>query len=124
MHPCVNVSQFKKHTFIYNTFMQTALVSLTTAGCPVLSSIPFGSVSQTGREIGDTATYTCNTGYELVGPPTRTCTQINPATADFVPSEPSCRRKFEITSDKDTPTLPSVYVQLSVKIYQTQLTGE
>ena len=66
--------------------------------CPQLSDIPFGSVSQTGRQVGDTATYTCNTGYELVGPPVRTCTQINPDTADFDGDEPVCRRKLRVSS--------------------------
>ena len=42
-------------------------------GCPALPTIENGAVTETGRNTGDTATYTCNTGYQLVGQPTRTC---------------------------------------------------
>lgn len=60
--------------------------------CRLLTSIPFGTVSQSGREPGDTATYSCNSGFELVGDPTRTCTVVGPGTAMFSGDEPSCRR--------------------------------
>ena len=64
------------------------------AQCEQLPDIQFGSVSQTGVAVGDTATYTCDPGFDLVaiGPPTRTCTQIDPDTAVFNGQEPFCRR--------------------------------
>ena len=41
--------------------------------CPILPTIPNGLVIQTGTTTGDVATYTCNQGFELNGPPTRVC---------------------------------------------------
>ena len=45
-----------------------------------------------GRQIGDVATYQCNTGFELDGPEIRTCNQLTPGVADWAPGEPLCRR--------------------------------
>jgi CUB/sushi domain-containing protein len=42
-------------------------------GCPALSDIPNGSVMVNGFGAGDTAVYSCDEGYELVGEPTRVC---------------------------------------------------
>ena len=52
----------------------------------------FGSVSQTGTEVGDTATYMCDPGYELVGDEVRTCQRINDNTTAFDGEQPVCRR--------------------------------
>ena len=65
-----------------------------TAECPVLSAPAFGSVSITGRRPGDTATYRCNTGFELIGPDTRVCGETDPGMADWDGEEPICRRMF------------------------------
>lgn len=62
-----------------------------------MSDIPFGSVTQTGRQVGDTATYTCNIGFELIGNPTRSCVQVNTDVAEFDGQEPVCRRMSIIT---------------------------
>jgi hypothetical protein len=61
------------------------------AECPVLSAPAFGSVRVTGRRPGDTATYTCNTGFELIGPMTRTCEETGPGEADWDEDAPICR---------------------------------
>ena len=53
-------------------------------------------MSQTGTQIGDTATYQCNTGFELIGEPTRTCIEINAGTAGFDGVEPFCRRTLTL----------------------------
>ena len=53
-------------------------------------------VTLTGNSIGDTATYTCNPGFELIGDPTTTCTAAvdgNSATYPAVPP-PECSREW------------------------------
>ena len=41
--------------------------------CPTLSNPQNGRVNQRGNKPGDRASYTCNSGYELVGQSTRIC---------------------------------------------------
>ena len=41
--------------------------------CEVLQNLTNGQVSMTGQSIGSTATYTCDSGYELIGDDTMTC---------------------------------------------------
>ena len=57
--------------------------------CPALSDPENGAVSITGTGVGDTATYTCNSGYELSGSDTRTC-QSN---GEWSGSAPTCEGK-------------------------------
>ena len=64
----------------------------------MLSAPAFGSVRVTGRRPGDTATYTCNTGFELIGPMTRTCEETGPGEADWDEDAPICRRMFQLVS--------------------------
>ena len=44
-------------------------------GCPVLQSPSYGSISVIldNPEPGDTVTFTCNDGYNLLGSDSRTC---------------------------------------------------
>ena len=52
----------------------------------------------TGNSVGDTATYSCDLGYELIGSPTTTCTAAadgNSASFPPVPP-PECRREYFI----------------------------
>ena len=60
--------------------------------CPALSDPENGAVSTTGTGVGDTATYTCNSGYELSGSDTRTC-QSN---GEWSGSAPTCEGKYSI----------------------------
>ena len=61
---------------------------LTAVVCGVLSNPVNGQVSTTGTTFGQTATYTCNAGYSLVGGGTRTC-QANEMWSGSVPT---CQR--------------------------------
>ena len=50
------------------------LLSLTVVDCGSLTDPANGQVNHTvGTTLGQTATYSCNTGYNLVGNSTRTC---------------------------------------------------
>ena len=48
-----------------------------------------------GNNIGDTATYTCDPGFDLVGDGTATCTDAGDGTASFQPDAPTCQGKLE-----------------------------
>ena len=56
--------------------------------CDTLSDPANGQVNQTaGTPFGQTATYSCNTGYNLVGNSTRTCQ----ASGNWSGSAPTCQ---------------------------------
>ena len=53
-----------------------------------------GQVTSAGNSVGDTATYTCNTGFELIGQAVATCTQASDRnSATIVPAPPVCQGK-------------------------------
>ena len=60
--------------------------------CPALSDPENGACTTTGTGVGDTATYTCNSGFEISGSDTRTC-QSN---GDWSGSAPTCEGKYSI----------------------------
>ena len=64
--------------------------------CPEPVDPVNGMVTFTGNSVNDTATYTCNSGFELVGSATATCTQVDVNSATFSPAPPVCRRKYFI----------------------------
>ena len=68
MHQLVKVRQ-------YMTVLRSVIILLLiiTVQCSTLSDPSNGRVSQQGNNPGDRASYTCNSGYELVGQSTRTC---------------------------------------------------
>ena len=62
--------------------------------CPALSDPENGAVTTTGTGVGDTATYTCNSGFEISGSDTRTC-QSN---GEWSGSAPTCEGNLITTS--------------------------
>ena len=68
-------------------------MSLNTALCEDLPNPVSGSVSLTGNSVGDTATYSCILGFNLVGTITRTCEIVSPSTAEWSSEAPVCERK-------------------------------
>ena len=61
--------------------------------CGTLTNPANGQVSHTaGTTFGQTATYSCNTGYNLVGDGTRMCQ----ATGEWFGSEPTCECMLHI----------------------------
>ncbi len=75
--------------------------------CPDPAAIINGRVTFTGTSVGDTATYTCNLGLELIGGVTTTCTQVNANSAAFSPNPPSCRRKYCINESIEWLHVPA-----------------
>ena len=73
--------------------------------CADPPEITNGRVTFTGNSVGDTATYTCDSGFELIGVETTTCTQVDDTTIVFIPDPPSCRREYT-----DRITLWSGYI--------------
>ena len=70
---------------------------LTVVDCGNLTHPANGSVNHTaGTTFGQNATYSCNTGYSLVGNSTRTCQ----ATGNWSGSEPTCQGM--LLEDDDT----------------------
>ena len=62
--------------------------------CLDLVVIDHGEVTFTGNSVGDTASYTCNSGFELIGGDTITCTQVDANSAVLQPAPPFCRREY------------------------------
>ena len=58
--------------------------------CPDLENPANGAVTVNGMNPGDTATYTCISGYELVGADTLTCG----SDGMWSPEPPMCRREL------------------------------
>ena len=73
--------------------MHSSHLSFYAALCPDPVDINNGMITFTGNSINDTATYSCNSGFELIGDATRTCTQVDVNFAIFSPQAPFCRRK-------------------------------
>ena len=54
----------------------------------------------TGNSVSDTATYTCNMGFELIGNVSATCTQVDVNSAAFSPAAPECRREYYMNNSR------------------------
>ena len=48
--------------------------------------------------MGDTVTYSCESGFEAIGNVIATCAQIDEDTASFEPDAPMCLRKLAATT--------------------------
>ena len=68
--------------------------------CSSPNSLVNGTVTFTGNSVGDNATYTCDTGFELVGEGQSQCTQLDNSNASFVPGTPMCNRKFILDKEE------------------------
>ena len=60
--------------------------------CPELAPPEFGAVQLEARNVNDTAKFTCNSGYDLVGAEAVTCVVINEV-ASWSHLSPTCQRK-------------------------------
>ena len=76
--------------FICNSIICGTRQFILAVQCPPLSDPENGAVSITGTGVGDTATYTCNNGYEISGSDTRIC-RLN---GEWSGSPPTCEGKY------------------------------
>ena len=82
--------------------------------CGTLNALANGQVSHTGRTtFGQTAVYSCDTGYILVGGRTRTCQ----ADGVWSGSEPTCEGVLLLSTSKWRER--AVWLKCSVKCTQT-----
>ena len=65
--------------------------------CSIPTDPSNGMVTFTGVSVGDDATYTCNVGFELIGPEVTTCTPDmgDDSSASFLPDAPICSRELK-----------------------------
>ena len=77
-----------------STIITYCVASSHAATCEGLNNPGFGTVTVLGQSVGDTATYECRTGFDLVGQLTRTCTQTSPGSANWSGEAPICRRMY------------------------------
>ena len=76
--------------------MHCSYHSCSAALCLDPVDIDHGIVTFTGNSVDDTATYTCVSGFELIGAATTTCTLVDVNSATFQPMPPVCRREYYI----------------------------
>ena len=69
-------------------------LSYSAALCADPPDIDNGTMAFTGNSVGDTATYTCDSGFVLIGGATTECMQVDANSATFQPAPPSCRREY------------------------------
>ena len=82
------------HNIVYCKNFVYKFVSNAAVTCPTLISPSNGTVLYVSRDYRSVATYTCNSGFEVIGSPTRTC-QFNEMWSE---SEPTCERTYIIIS--------------------------
>ena len=68
--------------------------SCSVALCPDPLDIDNGTVTNTGNSVNDTATYSCDLGFELMGSANTTCTLVTSYSAVFSPQPPFCSREY------------------------------
>ena len=84
---------------LQNTDLCDVVFFLTVVNCGTLTNPTNGQVSHTGgTTYGQTATYSCNTGYNLVGNSTRTCQ----ATRMWSGRAPTCQGEIVIGKIEDS----------------------
>ena len=92
--------------YVHNVFLLSSAVD-----CSALFDLANGQVSTTGTTFGETATYSCNTGYNLVGDSTRTCQ----ATGEWSGSAPTCQRMFVLFLYSDFFSSVNLFIKGSQK---------
>ena len=74
--------------------MHSSHLSCSAVLCSDPVDINNGMVTFNGTSINDTATYSCDSGFELIGLATTTCTLVEANSAIFQPEPPLCRREY------------------------------
>ena len=87
--------------------------------CELLLDPYNGKVHQTGRYFGDRAIYTCNMGYQIIGPEERVCQ----ATGMWSNQEPYCKKRGRNIADTASSNLYTVRVKCATGYLEIQLGG-
>ena len=74
----------------HKVYLILYIIGLFSGNCGYLSSPRHGRVSVTTRDVGDRVTYTCNSGFRLIGSSTRTCL----SDGSWSGSQPICSRMY------------------------------
>ena len=92
--------------YLLGSILTSALfhLSCSAALCDDPLGIDHGMVTFTGNSVDDTATYSCDPGFELIGDVVETCTQVNESFAAFSPELPVCRREYSAYSSSCMPS--------------------
>ena len=77
---------------VYTSFQIVINSTGNTIDCGTLSSPSNGQVTLTGTAVGSTATYDCNSGFNLVGNMQRTCQN----SGDWSGTQPTCDGNTQI----------------------------
>ena len=87
--------------------------------CSDLVDIDNGMVMFNTTSIGDTATYSCDSGFELIGAATTTCTEMDPNTPEFLPQPPVCRREYcmDVIGVATTSSFYTCFVHVYALLY-------
>ena len=86
-----------------NFTFDTLVASLFPAAlCSDPTDIVNGMVIFTSISASDTAAYTCNSGFELIGNASVTCMQVDMNIATFSPAAPVCRREYHLIMNRIT----------------------
>ena len=85
---CTSLKHFHVHNVcvMFSVWMSGCNIASSVGMCSELSSPVNGEVTWTGLTTGSTATYTCDSDYQLTGDQTRTC--LN--TGVWSGQEPTC----------------------------------
>ena len=73
-----------------------SLLELPPATCDAPAAPANGGVTSTGNNVGATATYSCDSGYDLIGDATATCTDNGDGTGSFQPGAPTCELGMQV----------------------------
>ena len=105
------------HTREHTILVEATCVSLLkVVDCGVLTNPNSGHVSHTGgTTFGQTATYSCNTGYRLLGGHARTCQ----ATGRWSGSAPTCQGMLSFEQTCVSPTLCVAVAMRSKCLWRT-----
>ena len=90
---------------VHSHFTHCLHDSCSVALCPDPADIVNGMVTFTGNSVGDTAIYTCNSGFELIGNTSTTCMQVDMNIATFIAAAPVCRREYCVIMNRITRCL-------------------
>ena len=92
--PLENLLLHTSTGFVLSCYHSCKSCTAALALCDDPVDIENGTVTFNGILVGDMATYNCDSGFELIGDATTTCTLVDMDSAEFQPAPPFCRREY------------------------------